>query len=114
MRTVGCAPADRCRSEARRETTSINRSAKSMDIGVPIGSVRAGTRQMSPPWTTVRSRVGARSCRSDHPRALCDRGPPQLGLLEAVPLEPPHALGDGDLQDLVRGPALDRELADLG
>ena len=39
----GCAPALRCRSEARRLTTSSSRSAKSMSMRLPIDSIRAAT-----------------------------------------------------------------------
>src|SRR6476661_7935960 len=49
-RTVGWAPADRCRSDARRETTSISRSAKSMSIVRPIDPRGAG---LAADWLAV-------------------------------------------------------------
>src|ERR671931_1665783 len=106
-RTIGGAPAVMCRSDARRGTTSISRSAKSKFIACAIGR---GTPDLEPPRTESSGRLGAR--RGDA-RDLGDRGAALADLLQAVGAQPAHALLDRDVGDAVRRRALDRQRPDL-
>src|SRR5947207_13288728 len=107
------------RSEARRDTTSISRSAKSMSIALPIdapagavAAVRAaldkGSRAQpafpGPPRT---------SAAADDAGDLGDRGAALFDLLEAVVGQAPHPLPNGHVSDLLRGTALERHRLDL-
>src|SRR5215211_5858606 len=90
-RIMGGEPAVRWRSEALRSITCSRTSAKSNSIRTPIG------------WRV-------------HLRDPCHFGNGRdavLDLLEAVRAQGAHALRDGNLADLVRRGALDREVAHL-
>src|SRR4051812_42250703 len=99
-RIIGGEPAVRCRSDARRSSTSSSRSAKSNLTVVPIGAWCG--------FLDSRDRAATRDARN-----LGDRRTALLDLLEAVLAQPAHAVAHRDLRDLVgRGPR-DRQIADL-
>src|SRR5579864_4914259 len=72
---------------------------------------------VSPRNSTLVPEAGYRVARGAgvaDPRDLGDRRAPLLDLVEAVILEPPHALHHRHLEDLVSRAALQRERAELG
>src|SRR3954447_16299200 len=85
-RTIGGAPAVRCRSDALRSMTSRRTSAKSKSIGVPY---RQGERSRDP-------------CDLGHGRD------PVLDLLEAVIAKGAHSLVERHPSHLIGRGALDR------
>src|SRR5205807_8868308 len=113
-RTLGCAPALRCRSGARRVTTSIRRSAKSMSIWPPIDPEMRARRICATRLDEDTSAAADESCRADDAQDLGDRGDPLAHLLETVVAQPAHALAHGDLADLLGAAPLEREGLNLG
>src|ERR1700730_6944546 len=103
-----------CRSEARRETTSISRSAKSMSIAAPIGP--AGARFATAGCGLDENSSPVRGCRlagADHAGDLSDRGAALLDLLEPVIAQPRHPLANRHLLDLLGGSAFEYHGLDL-
>src|SRR5271165_6821462 len=107
-RTVGWAPELRCRSDARRCTTSISRSAKSMSMGWPIGPRGLPGDSPVAGWT----KVGA-SGRADDAGDLGDRGPALPDLLQPVVAKAGHPLLHGNHPDRLRWLPFERHRLDL-
>src|SRR4051812_44145468 len=92
------------RSEARRATTSMRRSAKSKFIALRIG--RSAT-LLEARRTDVRTSSARLRARRGHAVDLGDRGAALPDLLEAVLVQAAHPLAHGDLGDAVGRGALD-------